>query len=195
MADIPMKVQPLIALLVMLGPWMTSVAKADEADLWRAMQQPGHVVLMRHALAPGTGDPANFTLEDCATQRNLSDNGRNQARGIGDRFRANGITEAKVLTSAWCRCRETAELLRLGPVEVLPALNSFFGHPQRKEGQIDALRDWLGTSRGEGPFVLVTHQVIITALTNIFPRSGEMVIARVAENGDLSVLGTIETGW
>jgi 8-oxo-(d)GTP phosphatase len=91
-----------------------------------------HVLLLRHALAPGTGDPSGFQLEDCATQRNLSDAGREQARALGDRLRAAGVAEARVYSSRWCRCLETARLLELGPVEPEPALDSFF--QRRSEG-------------------------------------------------------------
>ena len=148
---------------------------------------------MRHAIAPGTGDPANFALRDCSTQRNLSAEGRAQAAAIGDRFRANGMDAARVVSSQWCRCLETAQLLGLGPVEELPALNSFFRRSERREPQTQALRDWLAGQDLEHPLVLVTHQVNITALTGVYPASGQLVVLRRSDNGDISVVGSIRT--
>ena len=169
----------------------TAPAAAYAADIWKAMREPGHVVLMRHALAPGTGDPASLTIGDCTTQRNLSDSGREQARKTGNLFRANGITEAHVYSSQWCRTLETAELLSLGPVEPLPSLNSFFGAPERREPQMAQLRQDLATITTRAPVVLVTHQVVISALAGRMTRSGEMVVVRIAGN-EIQVVGTIE---
>jgi len=171
----------------------TAVVRADETALWAALRSGGHVALLRHALAPGTGDPADFKLSDCRTQRNLSEEGRAQARRIGDLFRANGIERARVLTSQWCRCRETAELLQLGPVTELPALNSFFQNREDREPQTRALRAWLQRQDLSTVQVLVTHQVNISALTGVYPSSGELVILQAVADGDVSVLGTIAT--
>lgn len=148
---------------------------------------------MRHALAPGTGDPPEFSVNDCSTQRNLSDEGRQQAKRIGDRFRANGIQEAVVFSSQWCRCMDTAELLGLGAVTELPVINSFFQDYSRREPQTKMLREWLGKQDFAKPLVLVTHQVNINALTNVYTSSGEMVIVRINKSGELSVAGSIET--
>ncbi len=166
---------------------------ADDAALWRALNSGEHVALLRHALAPGTGDPAHFVLRDCSTQRNLSREGRDQAARIGARFAANGISQASVLSSQWCRCLETARLLDLGPVEELPVLNSFFRRYERREPQTNGLKDWLAGQPLDRPVVLVTHQVNITALTGVYPSSGELVVLRRADDGTLTVLGTIET--
>jgi len=171
---------------------MATPAAADDA-LWKALRSGEHVALLRHALAPGTGDPAEFALRDCSTQRNLSDQGRGQAARIGARFRANGIAAARVASSQWCRCLETARLLDLGPVEELPPLNSFFRRGERRDAQTRALQAWLGDQALERPIVLVTHQVNITALTGIFPASGELVVLRRDSDGTLSVVGRLET--
>ena len=165
-------------------------ARADPA-LWAGIRNGSAVVVMRHALAPGTGDPADFDVDDCATQRNLSEEGRRQARAIGDRFRQNGIDEARVMSSAWCRCLETARNLKLGPVENLPALNSFFRNQSRGGAQTAELKAWILENAGREPIVLVTHQVNITALTGIYPRSGEMVVLRAAADGEIEVLGRL----
>ena len=98
---------------------------ADEQAIWRTLKSGNHFAILRHAIAPGTGDPVNFKLGKCATQRNHSHTGRKQAVTIGERFRANGYDKARVLSSQWCRCLETAKLLSLGPVEPFAALNSF----------------------------------------------------------------------
>jgi len=168
-------------------------AAADEATLWNALQAGGHLALLRHADAPGVGDPKGFRLGDCATQRNLGDKGRAQAARIGERFRASGITDARVLTSQWCRCIETARLLRLGPVAELPALNSFFQQAGRGGPQTRTLRKWIAAQDLSRPIVLVTHQVNITELTGVYPASGELVIVRRAGNGTLAVAGTVRT--
>ena len=164
-----------------------------DAALWKALRSGGHVALLRHALAPGTGDPPGFRLGDCQTQRNLSTQGREQAARIGELFRAHGMQSAQVFSSQWCRCLETARLLGLGAVEERPFLNSFFNDFARREPQTAELRDWLDKQPLSEPVVLVTHQVNITALTGVYPGSGELVIVRRAENGDLAVVGTIET--
>jgi len=102
-------------------------AHANDDDLIKLMKSGGHILMIRHAYAPGSGDPANFKIGDCATQRNLDDRGRSQARAIGDWLRSKGIKDAKIYSSQWCRCLETATLLGLGPVAELPALDSFYG--------------------------------------------------------------------
>ena len=131
---------------------------------------------MRHALAPGTGDPANFVVDDCSTQRNLSDEGREQARRIGLAFRQRNIGIGQVLSSQWCRCLETAELLDLGPVTPFPTLNSFFRRYERRAEQTAALTTFVNRSIDGPSLVMVSHQVNITALTGVFPSSGEIVV-------------------
>lgn len=168
-------------------------AAENQAVLWQEVRSGNVVVLMRHAIAPGTGDPEAFTIGDCMTQRNLSDTGRRQAQAIGARFRAHGIDKAQVFSSQWCRCLETAELLDLGAVEELPELNSFFQQYERRNSQTEELRKWINNQSLDQPTVLVTHQVNITALTDIYPGSGEMVIVKRLDSGALSVLGRIKT--
>ncbi len=169
-------------------------ATVQAAGLER-LREPGHVLLLRHANAPGVGDPPGMDLADCATQRNLDDRGRAQAAVLGERIRAAGVPGARVLTSEWCRCRETARLLGLGPVEDLPALNSFFEQPAEREPRLAALRAFLaGLPRDGGPVVLVTHQVTITALTGRFPASGEGVVLRLGPDGVFTPVGVVPTG-
>jgi len=166
-------------------------AYADEAALWQAMRKPAHAVLLRHATAPGTGDPSQFKIDDCTTQRNLSDAGREEARRIGERFRHNGIGRARIYTSRWCRALDTAQLLELGAVEVLPLLDSFFSRPERDQAQTRGLKQWLQQHAKTELLILVTHQVNITALTGIHPAPGDIVVVAVSPTGSIRPLGTI----
>lgn len=181
-----------LTLFLLFGTASGSSA-ADEAALWQALGSQGHVALIRHAIAPGAGDPSEFALGDCGKQRNLSGEGRQQARRIGARFRKNGLETARVFSSQWCRCLETSRLLGLGPVTELPVLNSFFQSPERGNRQNQALQVWLANQDLDGPLVLVTHQVNITALTGIYPASGELVVIRRSKDGKISTLGSIRT--
>jgi phosphohistidine phosphatase SixA len=159
------------------------------ANDWEALDQPGAHAIMRHALAPGGGDPAGFDVTDCATQRNLDDRGRDQARRIGEALRERGFTFDTVLTSQWCRCRETAELLNVGPVTEAPALNSFFQDRATRDAQTAATREIIAAA--DRPMMLVTHQVNISALTGQFTSSGEILVIRETD-GRLEVLGSID---
>ncbi len=165
-------------------------ALADEEG-WNGAKQPGAIILMRHALAPGTGDPADLDLADCRTQRNLSDEGRVQARTIGDAFKERGIDIEKVLTSQWCRCRETAELLDLAPVEDFPGPNSFFSDRSTAAAQTRETLDFLKGLPESGRIVLVTHQVNITALADVFPKSGEAIVVDMSPDGRVELKGRI----
>jgi broad specificity phosphatase PhoE len=177
----------LIAVILAAG---TANADDVEADLAVRMQSGGYVLLIRHADAPGTGDPAGFRLDDCRTQRNLSGSGREQARSIGIWLRGQGVEHARVYSSEWCRCLETAELLGLGPVTPLPALNSFFQRPEDREPNLAALEQFLNAQPRDGSLiVLVTHQVTMTALTGVYPASGEGVLLRLEEPGALRPVG------
>jgi len=168
-----------------------AAAVADEAG-WAALARPGTAALMRHAEAPGIGDPPAFRLGDCATQRNLSEDGRRQARAIGAALRSRGIIFDRVLSSAWCRCAETAELLALGPVEPLPALNSLFRNADRAEAQTSELRTFLAERAGGEKLMLVTHQRNIAALTGAGAASGEIVVVAIGAGGKVVVRGRIE---
>ena len=181
----------LLILTLLVGSGLAAPGVAADEALWDALREGRAVALIRHALAPGTGDPVGFRLGDCATQRNLSDEGRAQARAIGDRFRAQGIETAEVHSSQWCRCLETARLLGLGPVEALPALNSFFGGRSKGPEQTAAIERFLEPAAAGLPHVLVTHQVNITALTGLFLGSGEIVVAAPRTGGTLEVLGRL----
>lgn len=168
---------------------LTGSALAD--DRLAPLGEPRTVAIMRHALAPGTGDPANFRLDDCATQRNLDDRGRAQARAAGDAIRAAGIRVDRVLTSQWCRCRETAELLGLGEPEDFPALNSFFEDRSTAGDQTAALKAFLADLPPDQNVMLVTHQVNITALTGRGVSSGEIFLLRIHPHGEVEVVAEV----
>ena len=167
---------------------------AAEETLWQKLAQPDeetYVVLLRHAIAPGTGDPANFQLDDCSTQRNLSEAGRQQARDMGEAFRSRNIPVVKVLSSQWCRCLETAELMDVGRVEPFPPLNSFFRERSTADTQTAQIRDYVATNRDRsGVIIMVTHQVNVTALSDIFPQSGSAVVLQL-QGGQLNVIGQL----
>jgi phosphohistidine phosphatase SixA len=169
------------ALLVCLGLlFIAPVAVADPLD---AARSPGAVLLMRHATAPGTGDPATMRLGDCTTQRNLSDAGKAEARAIGARLRAAGITFDQVLASQWCRTTDTATLMGLGAVIPFPPANSFFSNRAEADRQSAEVLAHLATLPPENRVLIVTHQVNITALTGIVPRSGEIIVTRRGAQG------------
>jgi phosphohistidine phosphatase SixA len=139
---------------------------------------PGNnlVFILRHAIAPGTGDPAGFRIGDCSTQRNLSQEGMRQAQEIGKRLKALRMTPSSIWSSEWCRAIETAKNLGLGPAIPLPALNSFFAMPEKGPSQMQELQRFLARlDPTKGPYVMVTHQVVVTTLTGVFPGSGEGV--------------------
>jgi phosphohistidine phosphatase SixA len=158
------------------------------ANDWEALRQPGAIAIMRHALAPGTSDPAAFQIDDCSTQRNLDDRGRAQARRTGEALRGNGFEFEAVFTSQWCRTRDTARLLALGTPIDAPPLYSFFGRYEReKEQTLDTIALLDSTT---GLRILVTHQVNISALIGRTTRSGEIIVFRKTETGT-EILGSI----
>ena len=170
-----------------------STADTLKLKLLTSINLPDHFVLIRHAYAPGMGDPLNFTLGDCATQRNLDYLGRVQAEQIGKLLKKNGVSHADIFSSEWCRCKETAQLLRMGKVETLSALNSFYELQDNKVKQMAAFRDFISNQQLRKPLIFVTHFVNIGALTGIYPKSGNIVVVRRKQNGTLLVLGEIDT--
>jgi phosphohistidine phosphatase SixA len=149
-------------------------------DIPSLLRSGACVVLLRHAETdPGIGDPPNFKVSDCSTQRNLSETGREQSRSIGQWFQKRELHARAVLSSAWCRCRDTAELA-FGRHSVLPALNSTFNNGRLPDPPTQSLRTRLkGVPVGEFE-VWVTHQVNITALTGEFTAMGEALIVHAS---------------
>ena len=148
---------------------------------------------MRHADAPGAGDPQGYRLDDCSTQRNLSDKGRGQARALGDAFRAHAVPVGKVMSSQWCRCLEMARLMDVGAVEQVAAFNNAFVLSAQRDALTRAARAVLSQWTGPGALVVVTHGDNIGLLTGINPAQSEIVIVRSA-SGKLSVIGRIGAG-
>ncbi len=160
------------------------------ADGWNSVV-PGSIVLFRHALAPGGGDPPGHTLDDCSTQRNLSDEGRTQARRIGAEFKQRRIEVSAVWSSQWCRTRDTADLAFPGMRTDQPVFNSFFNTPQVAAARTQEARQLLSKWRGPGVLVVVTHQVNITELTDVVPSSGEGVVIQPTSTG-FQLVGRIQ---
>ncbi|WP_439598644.1 histidine phosphatase family protein [Falsiroseomonas sp.] len=165
------------ALGLLAGPATGWAAQPGDDPAWEVLRQGG-IALFRHAQAPGGGDPPGMRLGACETQRNLDETGRDQARRIGAAFRSRGIAVGAVLASAWCRTRETAELAFPGAVRLEPAFDSFFGNRAAEPERTAAARRILLGWEGPGALVAVTHQVNITALTGLFPASGEAMLLR-----------------
>lgn len=164
----------LILLLAMLGTLPLST-QANEST-WQALKEGGLVILMRHSLAPGIGDPPGFELSQCDTQRNLSAAGRTQAQAAGRAFCERDIPIAAVYSSRWCRALDTAELMALGSVEPTPWLDSFF-RGRGDQGLItQTAQEQISAWQGAGNLLLITHQVNITALIGGGVGSGEMIV-------------------
>jgi broad specificity phosphatase PhoE len=176
----------------------TGTARADDAA-WALLRNGGQVLLIRHAETdPGVGDPPGFSFADCATQRNLSDTGRRQALALGAAFRQRGIAVARVLSSPWCRCIDTATLA-FGAHETSAMLSNLFEHGQNRERQTAAFGDLLGElpsarqvkAAKRGNLVLVTHGSTIAAFTGIVPAMGEIVIVTPSGNSAVRVAGRV----
>ena len=136
----------------------------------------GDVLFIRHSIAPGFGDPKNFDLKDCSTQRNLNQDGRDQAFIIGEKIKAAGIKFSKIFSSQWCRCLETGKYLNLGDVILEPGLNSFFQGIVSKEKTLSKLRKKIRSFESKKELILmITHQVTISAITGITVSSGGAV--------------------
>jgi len=161
-----------VAGLLFLASWLISgsaVASKTKFD--------GNVIFLRHALAPGSGDPTNFELDDCQTQRNLDETGRRQARSIGKRIAAANLNLAGIYSSEWCRCLETALLLDLGTVIPFDGLNSFYqGHAPRDETLLKLNQKLASLPLDGPPIIMVTHYVTIQAVANIAVLSGGAVL-------------------
>jgi len=191
-AAAPMRVLATILFSLWLSP---AVAADDAASLWAALRGGGHVALVRHGpTTGGAGDPPGFKLEDCATQRNLTDSGRAQARRLGERFRAEAVVVGKVLSSQWCRCRETADLMMLGQFELAPTFNNAFTYRDRVDELTAGGRAIIAAWSGPGALVVVTHGANILPLTGIMPEEGGAVVVKSepASPAKLRVLGRIQ---
>jgi len=162
-----------IALMLLGG---TADAVDDAALAWAALSGDGHVALIRHASAPGVGDPSAYKLDDCATQRNLSEQGRAEAAALGARFRMQRVKVGKVVSSQWCRCKQTAELMNIGPVEDAPTFNNAFVLNNVRDELTAGARAVIDAWRGPGTLVVVTHDENIQLMLGLRPREAEIIV-------------------
>jgi phosphohistidine phosphatase SixA len=182
------RIQSSVLKWLMLGVVMTGSFQASASELSESLKKSDSVLLMRHALAPGIGDPAGYKLQDCKSQRNLDATGRAQAQKTGQWLKAQGVGNALVFTSAWCRCKETAENLAFGTPVLEPSLNSFFDDMrQGPQSNVNLQKFIVGQlkSKGDKALILVTHHVNIAEFTGENVGSGDMVLAKVNSAGKL----------
>jgi phosphohistidine phosphatase SixA len=157
------------------------------ASLANDLQDGQHVLLMRHADAPGFGDPAGYVIGQCSTQRNLGDYGKRQAKAIGAWLTNQGIQKSEVFSSPWCRCLDTANLLNKGSVKTEASLGSFFDNMSLEKRQTKALEMFIKNElakQSKVPLILVTHHVNIQAFTGKVVGVGDMVLVKVGKNGE-----------
>ena len=182
------RIQSSLLKWLMLGVVMTGSFQASASELSESLKKSDAVLLMRHALAPGIGDPAGYKLQDCKSQRNLDATGRAQAQKTGQWLKAQGVGNALVFTSAWCRCKETAENLAFGTPVLEPSLNSFFDDMrQGPQSNVNLQKFIVGQlkSKGDKALILVTHHVNIAEFTGENVGSGDVVLAKVNSSGKL----------
>ena len=172
---------------------LTTSIKADlNKNLINQLENGGKLIFIRHAYAPGNGDPNNFNLNDCSTQRNLNSIGRKQAKDIGEFFRENKIKIYKVLSSEWCRCKETADIA-FKNYSTNSFLNSFYSskYAKNKDKQVVALNDYVKKLKSDKNLIFVTHYVLISEVLNYGPSSGEIVVS----DKNFNILGTVEIDY
>ena len=160
---------------------------ASQAGLVSDLKDGQHVLLMRHADAPGYGDPTGYVIGQCSTQRNLGDYGKTQAKAIGSWLSKQGIDKALIFSSPWCRCSDTARLLNLGSVQIEPSLGSFFDDMSLEKKQTKALEEFIKSEldkQSKMPIILLTHHVNIRAFMGKNVNQGDMVLVKVNKNGE-----------
>ena len=172
---------------------LTTSIKADlNKNLINQLEDGGKLIFIRHAYAPGNGDPNNFNLNDCSTQRNLNSIGRKQAKDIGEFFRVNEIKIFKVLSSEWCRCKETADIA-FNNYSTNSFLNSFYSskYAKNKDKQVEALNNYVKKFKSEKNLIFVTHYVLISEVLNYGPSSGEIIVS----DKNFNIVGTLEIDY
>ena len=172
---------------------LTTSIKADlNKNLINQLEDGGKLIFIRHAYAPGNGDPNNFNLNDCSSQRNLNSIGRKQAKDIGEFFRENKIKIYKVLSSEWCRCKETADIA-FNNYSTNSFLNSFYSskYAKNKNKQVEALNDYVKKFKSDKNLIFVTHYVLISEVLNYGPSSGEIVVS----DKNFNIVGTVEIDY
>ena len=172
---------------------LTTSIKADlNENLLNQLQDGKKLIFIRHAYAPGSGDPKNFNLNDCSTQRNLSEEGRKQAQHIGEFFKKNKIKIDKVLSSEWCRCKDTAKIA-FKNFSTNSFLNSFYSpkYAKNKDKQIKMLKEYIQSFKSNKNLILVTHYVLISEILNYGPSSGEIVVS----DKNFNIIGRVEINY
>ena len=178
---------------VAFGLMTTGAARADDDATWALLKKPGHVVLLRHSNAPESPPDADVKFNDCSTQRNLDDAGRAQARRLGDEFRKHGVKAATLVSSQYCRARETAKLLNLGGVRDLPALNQVFVTDlggMRETGEKS--RQYMKTIPARQLTVMVSHVTNIQSIAGAMLSSGELAVVHLDQAGSVVVDGRVK---
>jgi len=167
-----------------------SPVKADlNQNIISELKKGGKIIFIRHAYAPGGGDPNNFDINDCDTQRNLNNDGRLQSKKIGDFFKKNKISIEKVYSSEWCRCKETASIA-FRSFETKNFLNSFFSErfAENRKNQVENFNKFINNWSGKGNLIFVTHYVVISEILNYAPSSGEIIVS----DKQLKVIDSLE---
>jgi phosphohistidine phosphatase SixA len=182
----------LVVLTLVVGVVASSLALAARPFAYHsvtleALGDNPYVIVLRHGDAPGRNEAVGFNLDDCSTQRNLSTKGRNETRELGEQFRKRGINITKVLTSRFCRARETAELLKLGAVENAPAFDNLEINKQRGAELLDKEREQIASWSGPGVLLIVTHDSNIKGLTGRHLEEGAVVVINPSEQGNASL--------
>jgi phosphohistidine phosphatase SixA len=165
-------------IIIILISLTTSIKAEIDKDILASLKEGNKLIFIRHAYAPGGGDPDNFDINDCNTQRNLSESGRQQAKNISNFFIENQINFKKVYSSEWCRCKETAKIA-FGDFKTKNFLNSFFSQKfaKNRKKQMNDLNNFVDNYKDDGNLVFVTHYVVISEALNYAPSSGEIVVA------------------
>ena len=168
----------IILLLTIILTYITKVNAEITVNLSTQLNKGGNLIFIRHAYAPGGGDPDNFIISNCSTQRNLNEDGKKQSINIGQFFIKNNILIDKVLSSEWCRCKDTAKIA-FDRFETKNFLNSFFSSKfaSNKNQQISDLKDYIKNWDSDKNLVLVTHYVVINEILNYTPQSGEIIVS------------------
>ena len=185
----------MIKLTLLLSFSLSVNAAEDNSKLIKAMQSGSHILMLRHAIAPGFGDPENIKIGDCDTQRNLDNRGREQSIQIGNWLRKNNIKPKAIYSSQWCRCLETARLLDLGEVKELSALNSFFEMPQNRESDLKSLKTFINKQViNQNLIIMVTHSVTISAISGQSVASGNGVLLKLNSSGSYEFIAAVNPG-
>lgn len=179
-----LKITTLIFKIYLFG----NISSADTITWSEVLDQPKfNVIFLRHALAPGYGDPSEFDIRDCKTQRNLNQEGRDQAISIGTTLKMDGVSFDKIYSSEWCRCIETTTLMDIGEISMFSGLNSFFQDHYDKKETLRKLMQKLEHLDEKKRILMVTHQVVISSVTGINVGSGVAVAYSTTDGSAIKI--------